>query len=137
MEDLDAQIARERAARREGAALTEVSMDLDLYGAAPADQFSHEVVEDTEEFSSAAAGRAASLAQRVIASHGLEEAADGDAALRRFREAGGSAATLATVGSRESEVRGALCLRGRRAAVWPPPPPSIPPFPAREFMRPF
>lgn len=109
-DDAEKQMRAEREARRPGVVGlgTEVSMDLDLYGGEAADAFSSEVVEEgyaAEPTSSAAAGHAASLAQRVIASHGLEAEADGEAALRSFREAGGSAST-ATVSSRENEVRG-------------------------------
>ena len=130
-DDEEAQMREERLARSGDARLgAQVSMDLDLYGGdAPA----FDTLEDEDDAaapSSAAAGYAASLAQRVIASHGLEAEADGEAALRSFREAGGTAST-ATVGSRENEVRFPLFLRLAPRAL--PPNPSFTPLPSHPF----
>ncbi len=101
---LDAQLAAEREARAaRGVGLAgPASMDLELYGGAGADAYATELVE--EEPSSSAAGRLASLPQRVIQQHNLEAEADGDAAMTRFRKENSSVSS-AKISDREDEVR--------------------------------
>jgi hypothetical protein len=104
--NLDAQLQAERDARAaRGVGLAgPASLDMELYGGAGV-EYASELVE--EEPSSGAAGRLASLPQRVIQQHNLEAQADGEAALKRFR-AENSSVSSAKIADREDEVRGGV-----------------------------
>jgi len=107
MDDLDAALQAERDARKsKGDALsaTVPTMDLSLYGTGDV-EYTNELVDELEaESSSSASARMSSLAQRVIASHGLEEEGDGNEALKRF-QASGSSVNTAKIIDREDNVR--------------------------------
>ncbi len=96
-----------RMAKGDAMSATSATMDLELYGSGGQEYASTVVEEEAAESSSSASARAASLAQRVIASQtrGMEgEDADGDEALKRFREAGGTLNT-SKIADRDDSVR--------------------------------
>ena len=103
--DLDAALQAEREARKsKGDALsaTVPTMDLSLYGTGDV-EYTKELTEEMEESSSSASARVSSLAQRVIASHGLEEEGDGKEILKRF-QASGSSINTGKIIDREDNV---------------------------------
>lgn len=134
---LDEALRKERESRMsKGDAMSAktATMDLELYGSGGQEYSSTIVEEEASESSSSASARAASLAQRVIASHtrGMEgEDADGDEALKRFREAGGTLNT-SKIADRDDSVRLTLlcvpCVCARALCLYAPAPLALPPL---------